>query len=197
LRGVLEQDIPGKAVISVLTVDMTPILACLSLFCGTFVQEGVALGAGAVLILRGDVFPVWVVLSLFFGVVSGDCLIYGLGALARQSNWAKRLIASVDLKRAEDWLRKHLFVAVATAHLVPWVLFPTFVALGWFKVPFRRVALTSVVFNAVYVPTALLVLTTVGKAVWPYLNDKVWVLWLIAAVAVTGLLALRLRPTSG
>jgi membrane protein DedA with SNARE-associated domain len=193
---VLGQDIPGKAATSVLTVDMTPILACLSLFCGTFVQEGAALGAGAVLILRGDVFPVWVALSLYFGVVSGDCLIYGLGAVARQSRWARHMIASVDLKSAEDWLRKHNFVAVATAHLIPWVLFPTFVAFGWFKVPFKRVALASVSFNAIYIPTALLVLTTVGKFAWPYLNDKVWVLWLIAAVVITGVLALRSRPAS-
>jgi membrane protein DedA with SNARE-associated domain len=168
-------------------------LACLALFGGTFVQEGVALGAGAVLIIGGDVYPIWIVLSLFLGVVSGDCGIYGLGALARQSGWAKRLIASADLKKGEALLSRHLAFAVATSHLVPWVLFPTFAAFGWFKVPFKRFALTSVLFSAVYIPTALLILTTLGTAAWPYLSHRVWILWPLAGTIITALAAPRWR----
>jgi membrane protein DedA with SNARE-associated domain len=171
--------------------QLSPVLECLMLFGGTFLQEGVALAGGAALILRGDVYPVFVGLSLFLGMVSGDCGIYWLGRLARQSTWAKRVIAKVDLEAAKSWLDKHLFVAVATSHLLPWILFPTFVAFGWFKLPFRRFALNSMLFAACYVPTALLVLTGVGAAAWPYLSTKLWLVGLVAAVIITTVFALR------
>ncbi len=176
--------------------DATSVLACLALFGGTFVQEGVALGAGAILIIRGDVSPILTGLSLFTGFVCGDCCIYGLGALARQSTWAKGLIAGVDLKAAEAWLNKHLFITIAMSHLVPWLLFPTFVALGWSGVPFKRFAPMSAFFSALYIPAALLVLTAAGGAVWPYLSDKIWILWLVAGVIITALIVLRWRRAS-
>jgi membrane protein DedA with SNARE-associated domain len=177
-------------------IDWPAILACVALFAGTFVQEGVALAAGALLIIRDDLQAPWVGLSLFLGIVAGDCCIYGLGALARQSAWARRLIAPVDVEKAKDWIDERLFAAVATSHLVPWVLFPTFVAFGWFAVPFRRFALTSALFSAVYIPVALLVLTTVGAAARPYLNGTAW-LWIAAGAVLIALIAMRWRRALG
>jgi membrane protein DedA with SNARE-associated domain len=183
----------GSSVHLTSVFDLSPLWACLALYAGTFVQEGVALTAGAVLIINGKVGAPWVALSLYLGVVTGDTCIYGLGALAKQSAWAKRLIAGVDLEKAKAWMNKHLFIAVATSHLVPWILFPTFVAFGWFGVPFRRFALTSAAFNALYIPTALLLLTLVGRAAWPYLGNSFWIVWILAAVALIALIALRWR----
>jgi len=178
-------------------LNLPPFWLCLALFAGTFVQEGVALTAGAVAILSERVGAPWVALSLYLGVVSGDCSIYGLGTLAKRSARAKRLIASVDLDKAKSWMNKHLFIAVGTSHLVPWVLFPTFVAFGWFGVPFRRFALTSAGFNAVYIPLALLVLTLVGRAAWPILSQYAWGVAVVALVAVIALIALRWRRAIG
>lgn len=173
--------------------DGSSTLACLALFGASFVQEGAALAAGALMVL-GDSAPApWVALSLYLGIVSGDCCVYGLGALARQSEWARRWIAGIDLERTKAWMEKRLPLAVATSHLVPWVLFPTFVTFGWFAVPFRRFAATSAVFNAVYIPAALLVLTTVGRAFWAFLNANIWSLWLVVGAAVATVTALRLR----
>jgi membrane protein DedA with SNARE-associated domain len=170
---------------------LSPVLACLALFGTTFLQEGVALAAGAVVILRHDVHPAFVGLSLALGMVTGDCTIYWLGRGARRVAWAKRMIARVDLDKAKTWLGRHLFVAVATSHLMPWILFPTFVAFGWFEVPFRRFALTSALFAAIYVPLALLTLASLGEAAWPYLGNRLWVLWLTAAVVITALFVAR------
>ena len=170
---------------------LSSLLECLALFGTTFLQEGVALAAGAGLILRGDVYPVFAGLSLFLGMVAGDCGIYGLGRLARRSASARRMIAAVDLEKAKGWLDKHLLVAVATSHLVPWVLFPTFVAFGWFGLSFRRFVATSALFAAVYVPIALLVLTGIGKAASPLLDDKLWIASVAAVAVVTALFAAR------
>jgi membrane protein DedA with SNARE-associated domain len=97
------------------------------------------------------------------------------------------MIAKVDLDKAKAWLDKHLLVAVATSHLMPWVLFPTFVAFGWFELPFRRFALTSALFATIYVPLALLILASVAEAAWPYLNSRLWVLWIAAGAVFTAL----------
>lgn len=173
--------------------DASPTFACLALFAGTFVQEATSLAAGAVLILGGDLPAALVALSLYLGIVTGDCSIYGLGALARKSAWARRMIAGVNFEGTKVWLEKRLPIAVATSHLVPFVLFPTFVTFGWFAVPFRRFALTSAIFNALYVPTVLIVLTTVGRAAWPYLKSNVWILWLVIGTIVTVSLLLQWR----
>jgi membrane protein DedA with SNARE-associated domain len=170
---------------------VSPLLECVALFGTTFLQEGVALAAGAGLILRGDVYPAFAGLSLFLGMVAGDCGIYGLGRLAHRSASARRMIATVNLEKAKGWLDKHLLVAVATSHLVPWVLFPTFVAFGWFGLPFRRFVATSALFAALYVPAALLVLTSVGKAASPLVGDKLWLVMAAAAGIVTALFAVR------
>ena len=174
-------------------MHVIPLAACAGLFATTFVQEGVALAAGAALIVKGTVGAPWVAFSLFAGMVCGDCAVYGLGAFARQSRWARRAISSIDLKTGEAWLSEHLLVAVAACHLVPWLLLPTFAAFGWFKVPFKRFALTSVGFNAVYAPLALFVLTRFGGVAWPYLTEHAWILGGAAALVLTAAIAFRWR----
>jgi membrane protein DedA with SNARE-associated domain len=102
------------------------------------------------------------------------------------------MIAAVDLEKAKGWIDKHLLVAVATSHLVPWVLFPTFVAFGWFGLSFRRFVTTSALFAALYVPLALLVLTSLGKAASPFLGGgEFWIASVAAAAVITALFAAR------
>ena len=165
----------------------------MALFATTFLQEGLALVGGALLIAHGQVSAIWIAASLIAGIVCGDCCIYGLGLLARQSAWARRLIGGVDLNKVDDWLARHMLVTVATCHIVPWLLFPTFVAYGWFKVSFKRFALTSLVFSAIYTPLALLVLTHAGTALLPYYRQQPWLPWLFATLLITALIAIRLH----
>src|SRR5262245_15187814 len=101
---------------------------CLGLFGGTFLHEGVALAVGAALIVNGHLSATLVGLMLFAGIVSGDCAIYGLGAMARRSAWAQRRIAHPRLNDRQLWQSKSALLAVPVCHLVPWLLFPTFVA---------------------------------------------------------------------
>ena len=175
------------------TIDPASPSACIALFWGTFVQEGLALASGALLIGNGDAPALWVGISLLAGMVCGDCCVYGLGAFARTRRWAQRLIADVNLPSARGWLANNILLTVGTCHIVPWLLFPTFVAYGWYKVPFERFAMTSIGFNAIYVPLALFALARLGIALPPYFVTRPWLAWLLLATIFTVLTALHLR----
>jgi membrane protein DedA with SNARE-associated domain len=174
-------------------MQFAPIAAALGLFAATFVQEGVALAGGAAIIINGTLSPPFVALSLFCGMVAGDCSIYGLGRLARGRAWARRWIEGIELSTAGTWLNKNLLLVVPAAHLVPTVLFPTLVTLGWFKVPFARFATASLAFNALYVPLALFLLTYAGRTAVLYMAENPWHILLTGAVLVTALLGFGFR----
>ena len=171
-----------------------PLAECAALFFATFLHEGVALASGALVIVNDGAPAIWVALSLFAVIVAGDCGIYGLGALARRSVWARGIIAGVDLKQTEHWLNRHMLAAVMTCRVVPGLLFPTFIAFGWFNISFRRFALTSIAVSAIYTPLALFLLTRFGAVVMPYFAHRHWLLWLLAGLILATMVVVRLRP---
>ena len=54
------------------------------------------------------------------------------------------------LPLAYAYLSVYLVKVLVLCRITPGLLFPTFVACGWFRIPFSRFALVSIVSGAVY-----------------------------------------------
>ena len=116
-----------------MTTDLTLLwaLPLAALFVATLVHEDVAILSGAYLAAHDGLPVALVMTTLLFGVIAGDFAVYGLGALARRTagaarwGWVRRRLDGDTVAQAEAWLRRNLFVAVASCRVVPFTLFPT------------------------------------------------------------------------
>lgn len=166
------------------------------MFLMSLLHEETAMVAGGYLIAEHGVPVQMVVIVLILGVMSGDWSVYGLGVLARRLPFLRRWLRSDNALRSRRWLDDHLLLVVVVARVFPGpaVLVPTFSGLGLVGISFSRFAVRSAVATALYVPVALLVTATFGRAVVPYLGWWVWpAMFALSAVGFGGPWARPLR----
>lgn len=168
-------------------------LLAATLFFSTLLHEDAAILAGGYLVVANHLPLALAGASLFGGVVLGDCAIYGLGRLARNSQTVQGwLPASFQAGSSSDWLSKRLYWVVAGCRLTPTMLFPTFAAIGFSKVPFRRFALAVLLSATLYVPTLFIAVVYFGDVLverlkiwgWPVMGLAVLSLWLLRRQAI-------------
>ncbi len=160
-------------------------LLYVSLFFTTFVHEGTAIATGALLVVQDHSSPILTAIFLIAGIVTGDLSIYGLGVLARRSDWLQRRLGFTATVDAPAWLGAHLLPTVATCRVVPGMLWPAFLSYGWCGVPLRRFAATTVLVTGLYVPLVLTIFVQFGKYLVPYVPHAPWLVLGIVITAVT------------
>lgn len=171
------------------------LIECATLFFATFLHEDVAIVAAGLLIVEHELPPILALFSLYGGIVASDFFLYGLGRAARHNGWARRLAIGPRVKRAGRWLDEHLVGTVVLCRMVPGLLFPTYVACGWLRLPLSRFALTTMASAAIYTPVMLLLVVGFGATVLRGLGSWSW--WLaLASVAFLAVLW-SLRPKWG
>ncbi len=156
---------------------------CMVLFLLTFVQEDVAIVAAAFSKVEYGLPFGLAFLSVFTGIVTGDLVIYGLGWMAQKSPWLRSRIIGPRVDQVKVWLESN-FVRVATiCRLTPGLLFPTFVAFGWFRLSAKRFLAISLITASVYSFFAMLLVLILGQAVFSKLGYWSWGLMLLLALA--------------
>jgi membrane protein DedA with SNARE-associated domain len=176
------------AAIAVLPDDAFQPLMYVSLFLGTFLHEGTAIACGAILVVQQQSSPVLTALCLIGGIVTGDLAIYGLGALARRSKRLQRRLSIADRLNAQRWFGNSVISTIAICRVVPGILFPTLLSYGWCGVPLRRIAASTMIVTALYVPLSLTLFVQFGKQIAPLVQHGPWLIvgaMLIAAVGLT------------
>jgi membrane protein DedA with SNARE-associated domain len=147
---------------------------CVVIFFMTFAHEDAAILAAAFSTVE-DSLPKWMAyVSVYLGIVTGDILIYALGHFAQKNRWLRSKIIGPKVERIKIWLETHLVRVLILCRITPGLLFPTFVACGWFRIPFYRFATVSILAGAVYSSIVLtlvilfgdLVLTSLGYWAW-------------------------------
>jgi membrane protein DedA with SNARE-associated domain len=159
----------------------------LALFLAPFLHEDVAIVAAAVLVVHHGVSGTAAAASVYAGVLASDLAIYGLGAAARNIPGLRNILVGSRAEAMRSRLDGALMRSVALCHLLPGMLFPTFVACGWLGLPFARFAAASALAGAVYVPLALLVIVALGETV---LRAVGWWSW-SAVLAIAAVVAFR------
>jgi membrane protein DedA with SNARE-associated domain len=159
---------------------------CLVIFLMTFVHEDAAILAAAFSTVEHKL-PVWMAyISVYLGIVVGDLLIYSLGHLAQKNSWLRSKIIGPKVERIKLWLETHLVRVLVLCRITPGLLFPTFVACGWFRIPFTRFATVSILAGAVYSSIVLTLVILFGDLVLNHLGYWAWgaLAFVIVAFAV-------------
>jgi membrane protein DedA with SNARE-associated domain len=166
------------------TLDARWLSEAFSLFFAPFLHEDMAIIAGAAYVTEAGLPRAIAFASLFGGIAASDFAIYCLGRLASHLPSLQRFVITERVQRARQWLAEHLVAAVIVSHLLPGLLFPTFVACGWFRVSARKFVLASAAMAAVYVAVMLTVMIHFGAAIRQ--SVSYWA-WGVLAVAVLGI----------
>jgi membrane protein DedA with SNARE-associated domain len=147
---------------------------CVVIFFMTFVHEDAAILAAAFSTVEHQL-PLWMVyLSVYLGIVTGDLLIYGLGHLAQKNRWLRTKIIGPKVERIKLWLETHLVRVLVLCRITPGLLFPTFVACGWFRIPFMRFAKVSILAGAIYSSVVLTLVILFGDLILNHLGYWAW-----------------------
>jgi hypothetical protein len=72
------------------------------------------------------------------------------------------------------WLETHLVRVLVLCRVTPGLLFPTFVACGWFRIPFTRFATVSILAGAVYSSVVLTLVILFGGLVLDHFGYWAW-----------------------
>jgi hypothetical protein len=89
------------------------------------------------------------------------------------------------MARLGDWLGHHLVPLMVFARVVPGLMFPAYLALGFCRISFSRFAVITMITAAVHLPVVLLILVNFGQVVLTPLGFWSWIL-VIAFVLVVG-----------
>ncbi len=116
----------------------------------------------------------WLIISVYLGIVTGDLLIYGLGHMAQKNKWLRSRIIGPKVERVQRWLETHLVRVLVLCRITPGLLFPTFVACGWFRIPLPRFATVSILAGAIYSSIVLTLVILFGDLVLDNLGYWAW-----------------------
>lgn len=156
------------------------------IFFLTFIHEDAAILAAAFSRVEHDLPLFFTYVPVYLGIVAGDILIYGMGRWAQTNRWLRTKIIGPKVERIKLWLETHLVRVLFICRLTPGLLFPTFVACGWFKIPFWRFATVSIIAGAVYSSVVLTIIILFGNMVLFHLGYWAWgtVAVLVIGIAV-------------
>jgi membrane protein DedA with SNARE-associated domain len=145
-----------------------------ALYLIPFLHEDMAIVAAALLVAQHQLLLGVAAVSLCAGMISRDIILYGLGAAARRSGFARRLLIGPRVERLANWLAGNMTKVIVVSRLVPGLMFPAYIACGWFGLPFARFALTSIAMTAVYLPVILGLALFFGHAAIAWVGGWAW-----------------------
>lgn len=155
---------------------------CVVIYFMTFLHEDAAILAAAFSRVEHGMPLVYAYVSIYLGIISGDLIIYGLGHFAQKNAWLQSKVIGPKVGRIKLWLESHLVRVLLLCRITPGLLFPTFVACGWFKISFGRFALVTIISGLVYSSIVLTVIILFGDLVLVHLDYWSWILLLVAVV---------------
>ncbi len=147
---------------------------CILLFMFTFVQEDAAIVAASFSNVEYGLPISLAYTSIYLGIVTGDLFIYGLGRVAQRNDWLRSKVIGPKVDQVKIWLEKNFVWAVAMCRITPSLLFPTFVAIGWFRMPVKRFFVISLLSSAIYTPIVFFLVKLLGEMVLYRLGYWAW-----------------------
>jgi membrane protein DedA with SNARE-associated domain len=181
---------PVLHIVADLSSGSSVLLIAGTLFLIPFIHEDIAIIAAALLVAQHHLSIELAFANVFLGMVGRDLLLYGLGALARHNALARRYLIRPRVQQLGSWLGGRMMWVILVGRLVPGLMFPTYIAIGWFNLPFPRYLFCTTLLSIAYLPVVFAIVYLLGSAAFSHLGN--WT-WLIAAVPITVLLVLQLR----
>lgn len=161
-----------------------PMLLAALLFLATFVLEEAAILLAAGLAASDEMTSGLALASVGAGMIVSDWCLYGLGALAARHRRIAEWVSRDRLNEGRRLLQRSTLAAGLLARLVPWLLFPVFVASGFLRVGFRRFALINAAIVLIYVPAVFYGAFGLYAVLMEWLGDWAWLAGAAALLAI-------------
>ncbi|WP_410217500.1 DedA family protein [Paracoccus sp. (in: a-proteobacteria)] len=162
----------------------SPLLLAALLFVATFVLEEAAILLAAGLAASGEMTSALALASVGTGMIVSDWCLYGLGALAARSRRIADWVSRDRLEQGRRLLHRSTFAAGLLARIIPWLLFPVFVASGFLRVGFRRFAMINAIIALVYVPAVFYGAFGLYAVLMEWLGDWAWMTGAVLLLAI-------------
>lgn len=153
-----------------------PWILAACLFLATFVLEEAAIVLAAGLAAAGQLNAPVAVGAVASGVIVSDWTLYALGAFAGRSQRIAGWIPAEQLGQGRRFLARGALPAGLLARLIPWMLFPIFVASGFVGVSFRRFAVTNGAIALIYVVALFFGAVEFFQLLLEWLGNWAWLL---------------------
>lgn len=138
-------------------------------------HEDVAIVLGGFFVIEGGLPLSVAYASLFLGIVLGDLIIYGIGYFAHSIERLRRIFIHDNVGRVRYWLDRSLVRLVMASKVTPGMLFPVYLACGWFRVSFSRFLVATVLTSALQSSLELTLIIVFGEAVLRHAGPWSWV----------------------
>jgi len=155
---------------------------CIALFFLTFIQEDAAIVAASFSTTEYGLPIYWAFLSIYLGIISGDLFIYGLGRVAQRNNWLRSKVIGPKVDQVKFFLEKNFVWAVAICRITPTLLFPTYIAIGWFRMPLKRFLIITIITSTIYTPIVFLLVNLLGDMVLSRLGYWSWIIIILIII---------------
>ena len=132
------------------------------IFLLPFVQEDVAVVAAATASILGAGPLLGIFAVILAGLTASDVWKYWLGYYARKHQYARKFAKKKGVSVAGDLVRQDLGKTLYVARFVPGTRIPTYVACGFFKVPYLKFCALVVLTAFTYVSVTFALFHTVG-----------------------------------
>ncbi|MFN3663405.1 DedA family protein [Yoonia sp.] len=128
-----------------------PVVLVVLLFLATFVLEEAAILIAAGLAASGELPAGLALAAIASGIIVSDWCLYGIGVMAVRNRRIARWVSPARIDLGRSLLQRNTLVAGLIARIIPWLLFPIFVASGFLGVGFVRFALINAAIALIYV----------------------------------------------
>ncbi len=166
-------------------------LLYLGLFIGPFVQEDSAvIGAASLSITKSDHW-ISIFAVVLAGLITSDSWKYWLGWAAKHHKWASKYAKNERMLKLKDAVLDHSIKTLIAVRFLPFARIPTYLATGFFGVPYIKYW-CSIAFSAfLYVITIFCAFHILGEILGEKL--KTYMPFVAVGILITVLLSLFIR----
>ena len=148
----------------------------LLIILSTYILEDAAIISAALLSADGMIAPELAFLALTIGIATGDIGLYGMGVLLKRWRWLVRWINTERVNEAGHWLEKKMISTILLVRIIPGLRLPTYLACGFFQLPFTRFFLLVILATIVWTGGVFSGLYLFGAMFWAELSPWKWLL---------------------
>jgi len=170
-------------------------LLYLGLFIGPFVQEDTAVIGAASLSLATNQPWLPIYIAVLAGLITSDSWKYWLGWAAKHHDWAKKFGQRERVTKMKHAVLNNAVKTLVTVRFLPMARIPTYLATGFFGVPYYKYWLSIAFSGFLFVSTFFLAFHLLGELVGEQI--KKYLPFVAVGLVVTVLVVVFVRRRFG
>ena len=158
-----------------------------------FIQEDTAIISAAAASAAGAGSTQLLFITLIIGLSISDLWKYWLGRAAHTHEYGRKFASKPGVEAARDKVVNRLGLSLVTARFVPGTRIPLYIACGFFKAPFPKVAFFVIFSAIIYATIAFSLFHLIGDMAGEKLHQYAPVAAIVVVICVIGFLVISSR----